>query len=136
MKLAKYVICALAALFLAGAPVDLSKAVAQGFTLPNNTVVQGHLNAAPIPGAVGLPVGTTCTIVAGSSDSLGSCTTTSTAAVVTFGTAFVGVPRCIVTDSTANAATTAYTISATAITFSVVINAHLLTWFCVGQVGG
>lgn len=111
-------------------------AFAQGFTLPNNSVVQGHLNASPVQGAAGLPVGTTCTITAGSSDSVGSCLTTSTAAVVTFGTAFVGVPRCIVTDSTVNAATTAYTITNTAITFSVVTNANLLTWFCVGQVGG
>lgn len=122
---------ALLAIFLA--PIA---ARSQGFTLPNNTVAQGHLLASPVPGAVGLPVGTSCTIVAGSSDSVGSCTTTSTTSTVTFGTAFLTAPRCLVTDSTANAATIAYTISTTAITFSVVINAHLMTWFCVGQVGG
>jgi hypothetical protein len=85
----------------------VAAALAQGFTLPNNSVAQGHLLASPVPGAAGLPVGASCTIAAGSSDSIGACTTTN-----------------------------AFTVSATAITLGTVTSAHLLQWICIGNVGG
>lgn len=132
----RWFLCAsvwIAIAFLTAFPM---RAKAQGFTLPNNSVAQGHLLASPVPGAAGLPVGVSCTIAAGSSDSIGACTTTSTSGSVTFGTAFNTAPRCVITDLTANAATNAFTVSATAITLGTVTSAHLLQWICIGNVGG
>lgn len=121
--------------FLAGLAVaaSLGLAVAQTFTIPDLAVWNGHWVAAPQNAAA--PATTTCTLVAGSSDSVGACTTTSTAMAVTFARSFGVVPRCVITDLTANAATNAFTVSATAITGGTVTSGHLLQWICVGAVG-
>jgi hypothetical protein len=114
----------------------LGAAIAQGFTIPDLTNWVGHWVASPQGGAVtGTPGTTTCTLVAGSSDSVGGCTTTSTAMAVTFARSFGVVPRCLITDLTANAATNAFTVSATAITGTTVTSGHLLQWLCIGPPG-
>jgi hypothetical protein len=111
-----------------------SVAIAQQFTIPDLATVIGHISYLQ-PGAV--PVGTTCTIAAGSTDAEGSCATTSTAAVVTFGRTWGVAPFCIVYDASAVSATSmpVYTVSATAITLSTVITAHTLFWHCAGKTG-
>lgn len=110
-------------------------AVAQGaFIVPNSAIVVGHLNFSPVFGAPGLPVGTTCTITAGSTDTFGSCAASAGTATITFGTSWGVAPRCILLDSTATPVG-AYTVSATAITVSATTNAHVLFWFCGGNVG-
>ena len=120
----------LSGLAFAGA---LSIAVAQGFTIPDLATWQGHWVGSPQNAAP--PATTTCTLVAGSSDSVGGCTTTSTAMAVTFSRSFGVAPRCVITDLTANAATNAFTVSATAITGGTVTSGHLLQWICVGAPG-
>jgi hypothetical protein len=111
-----------------------SSALAQspGFTLPNNSVYQGHLNAAPVAAA---PAGSGCTIAAGSTDTDGSCTTTATSGSITFAVAFNQAPFCSVTDQTATP-TAVISVSATAITLTTVVSAHVLNWHCTGKNGG
>jgi hypothetical protein len=106
-------------------------AQAPGFTLPNNSVYQGHFNSAP----AGLPPSTSnCTIAAGSTDTDGSCTSTSGAPVVTFAVAWNKAPWCLVQDSSATPAVV-YTLSTTAITITGT-TAHVYYWHCAGQTGG
>lgn len=112
----------------------VSLAVAQAFYIPTGAIQVGHLNSSPIAGAAGLPVGTTCTILAGSSDTSGSCTASAGTATITFGTTWGVAPKCIVQDSTATPLNV-FTVSATAITVSATTNAHVLTWLCIGNVG-
>ena len=106
-------------------------AQAPGFTLPNNSTYQGHLNAAPVAGP---PTTSNCTIAAGSTDTDGSCTATSGAPVVTFANAWNQAPFCIVIDSSATPAFV-YTLSTTAITITGT-NAHVYFWHCAGKNGG
>lgn len=125
-KLRAFFILALLVFVLSPASV-----FAQGFTLPDGSQIQGH---ARIGQAVAV-TGTNCTITAGSSDVAGSCTTTSTTATVTFGRTWGTAPTCLVVDTTsAGGAGTipVYTVSATAMTFSTVVNAHILAWLCLG----
>lgn len=110
-------------------------AVAQGaFIIPTGAISVGHLNFSPIPGAAGLPVGTTCTILAGSSDTFGSCTAGAGTATITFGTTWGVAPHCLLLDSTATPVG-AYNVTATAINVTATTNAHVLFWFCGGNVG-
>jgi len=122
----KFILSCAIALGLVGA------ADAQSFNLPNNSTVTGHL----VAGGGNPPVGTTCTMAAGSTDSFGACTTTSTSGAITFNVPWITAPNCSVTDSTANAATNAYTVSTTAITLGTVTSGHLLQYICIGKVGG
>lgn len=106
-------------------------ALAQGFSLPHNSAITGHLitsQAAP-------PVGTGCTIVAGSTDLDGSCTTSATSGSIAFATAFVSAPFCIVQDSTATPVFV-YTTTTAQITLTTVTSAHVLFWHCAAKVGG
>jgi len=106
------------------------------FTLYNPTLI-GHMVSFG-SGSAAVPVGTNCTIAAGSSDYAGSCATTSTTAAITFAIPFNVAPTCLVTDASATSTVSmpVYTLSASAITLSTVINAHNLQWLCVGKQGG
>lgn len=115
---------------LSFAPVA-ALAQAPGFNLPNNSVYQGHFNSAP----VGNPPSTAnCTLLAGSTDTDGSCTSTSGAPVVTFAVAWNLAPFCVVQDSSATPAFV-YTLSTTAITITGT-TAHVYFWHCTGRNGG
>lgn len=106
-------------------------ALAQGFALPDGTMLAGHLLASGNP-----PTLVGCTVVVGATDFSGSCTSSATSGSITFAKPFVAIPVCQVVDATVNAATTAYTVSITAITLSTITTANLLTWNCVGRQSG
>jgi hypothetical protein len=112
--------------------VSAGMAVAQQVSIPDAAAILGHI-AYFQPGAV--PVGTTCTIAAGSTDMEGSCATTGATATVTFGRTFAVAPFCSVVDASATSTVSmpVYTVSATAITLSTVITAHTLFWHCAGK---
>lgn len=116
------------AFVLAFSPVA---AMAQGFTLPDGSTIQGH---ARITGAVP-PTATGCTMDANATDLFGSCTTSSTSGSITFGRTWTTAPKCIIVDTTsAGGAGTVpvYSVSATAITLTTIVSAHILVWFCAG----
>lgn len=82
------------------------------------------------------PLGTNCTIVAGSTDFFGSCAATATAAVaVAWGKVYNAAPRCVVLDQTtfsgnalaAGPTTTGFTMGTTVV-------ADKISWICVGGV--
>lgn len=134
-------IAAIGALF-AGAvigvnhPEFIRAARAQGFTVPDLSNIIGHWSF--LQGGTGVaPVGTTCTIAAGSTDAIGSCATTGATATVTFNRTWGVAPNCLVVDASATSTVSmpVYTVSATAITFSTVITAHTLFWVCGGKTG-
>lgn len=108
--------------------------IAQVFTLPNNTQLLGHL----ISGAATPPVGTGCTIIAGSSDTDGECTTSATSGTIVFGAAYVSAPSCTVTDKSATSTVSmpVYTTTTTQITLTTIISAHGLVWHCAAKIGG
>lgn len=112
----------------------VSLAFAQAFYIPTGAIQVGHLNTSPVAGAAGLPVGTTCPILAGSSDTSGSCTAGAGTATITFGTTWGVAPKCVVVDSSATPLIV-YTVTATAINISATTNAHVLFWWCTGNVG-
>lgn len=118
----------IAALSLILSPVA---ALAQGFTIPNNSTYQGHFNSAPLTAP---PATTNCTLAAGSTDTDGSCTATSGAPVVTFANAWNSAPFCVVIDSSATPAFV-YTVSTTAITITGT-TAHVYFYHCAGKNGG
>jgi hypothetical protein len=100
--------------------------------LQDGTSVNGHLVVTGVP-----PTTTSCTLAAGSSDTAGSCATTSTSAAITFAKPYAIAPFCGVWDATSVSATSMpiWTVSTTAITLSTVISAHTLYWFCIGKSG-
>jgi hypothetical protein len=118
---------ALAALF---APVA---ALAQGFTLPDGSAIQGHIKAMGAAGAAP-PTAVGCTIGAGSTDFAGSCVTSASSGSITFQRTFGAAPSCLITDATATSTVSmpVYTISATAITLTTIITAHTLFYLCMG----
>lgn len=125
----KRLFSSLLALALALAPIP---AMAQGFTAPDPTTFGGHVVASgPLPTLVG------CTIIAGSTDTSGSCTTSAASGSITFGRTFATAPACLVVDASATSTVSmpVYTVSATAITLSTIITAHILHWFCIGKIG-
>lgn len=111
-----------------------SMAVAQVFNLPDPLNISGHV-AYFQPGPV--PVITTGTLVAGSTDAEGSFATTGATATVTFGRTWAVAPFCSVVDASATSTVSmpVYTVTATAITFATVITAHTLFWHCAGKTG-
>jgi hypothetical protein len=110
-------------------------AQAPGFTLPNNSVYQGHLNAAPINVA---PTGSGCTIAAGSTDTDFSCTASAASGSITFATAWNVAPFCTITDASATSTVSmpVYSVSTTAITLTTIISTHVLYGHCTGKNGG
>lgn len=112
-------------------------AFAQGFTLPDGSVQAGHLAAAPAPGKTS-PVGVGCTIVAGATDTAGTCTASAASGSITFATAFNSAPTCSVWDQAATSTVSmpVYTVSASAITLSTIISTHVLGWLCLAKTGG
>lgn len=121
-----------AAMLLAACQAMPDRASAQGMILPDPSTLGGHVTASgPIPTLVG------CTIVAGSTDTAGSCTTTATSGSITFGRTFTLAPACLVVDASATSTVSmpVYTVSATAITLSTIISGHILFWFCPGKIG-
>lgn len=102
-----------------------------------NPVVGGHLGNAG-SGSTAVPVVAGGTIVAGSSDTDGSETTSAASGSITFAVPYVTAPFCEVVDTSATSTVSmpVYTVSATAITLSTIITAHVLNWHCAARVGG
>lgn len=105
-------------------------AYSQGFQIPNNSAIIGHLG---VTGNV--PVGTGCTIVAGSTDTAGSCTASAASGSVAFATAYAIAPFCLVTDGSATSTVSmpVYTTTTAQITLSTIISTHVLYWFCAAK---
>lgn len=133
-----YIALLLAFALLASLGVNYRAAAQQGFNTFNNLVLLGHFfNGGS--GTAAVPVNTSnCAIVAGSSDTDGSCVTSGATATVTFAVAYATAPFCGVVDTSATSTVSmpVYTVSTTAITFSTVITAHTLVWHCAAKVGG
>ena len=100
--------------------------------LPAGASLGGHL----IVGGV-IPVGTTCTIVAGSTDTAGSCAATATSGVaVTFGTPFVSTPFCVVKDRTTASGDLLTAFTNTGFTMGTTVSADKIQWICLAAPGG
>jgi hypothetical protein len=110
-------------------------AFAQGFTLPDNSAVQGHVRVAPQLGAAP-PVAVGCAIAANATDLAGLCTTSAAAGSITFSRTYVAPPVCLVVDADATSTVSmpVYTVSATAITLTTIITAHKLFYLCLGTI--
>lgn len=128
---------ALFAISLALTALAPANVYAQGFTLPDGTVQQGHIAAVPALGKTP-PVGVGCTIVAGATDTAGTCTASAASGSLTFATAFNSAPTCVVWDQSATSTVSmpVYTVSASAITLTTIISTHVLGWICFGKTGG
>lgn len=124
-SLGRMVALAAVAGLCAGLPV-----ASQVFFLPNNAAVSGHLNNAGGP-----PVGTGCTIAAGSSDFSGSCLTTATSGSIVFAAAYLTAPDCVLVDRDATPVAV-YASTVSQITLTTVTSGHNLYWICAGRVGG
>lgn len=98
--------------------------VAQSFVLPAGTSFANML----VPGGAP-PVGTGCTIVAGSTDASGACLTTATSGSIAFSRTYSSIPVCLIVDRTATP-TAVYSVAAGAITLTTIVAAHNLTWDC------
>lgn len=122
---------ALAALFAPAA------AFAQGFTLPDNSVIQGHVRAAPQVGAAP-PTAVGCTIAANATDFAGTCTATAASGTITFARTQGAAPSCVVWDQSATSTVSmpVYTVTATAITLATIISTHVLGYICIGTTAG
>lgn len=123
----------IAASFIAAALA--SNALAQGFTIPPNTVWNGHqLSGGNIPTVAGCG---SPAIQGASTDVMGRFTTGATSGcVLTFAVPWVQPPVCFVQDVTTNADSGGFTVSTTAITFGTVVNGDTIQWFCLGRSSG
>lgn len=121
---------ALAVLAAASIGLSLPSVRAQVLYLPDGTGLIGHLI-----GASPAPVGTGCTIAAGSTDAFGRCVTSATSGSIAFFRAYAAAPFCVVQDGTATPVTV-YTTTTAQITLTTVTSAHTLYWACFGAVGG
>jgi hypothetical protein len=112
-------------------------ALAQGFTLPDNSTIQGHIKAVPQIGATP-PTAVGCTIAANASDAAGLCTTSASSGSITFSRTYGAAPVCLIVDADATSTVSmpVYTVSATAITLTTVITAHKLFYWCLGTIAG
>lgn len=110
---------------------------AQGFVLPDNTVIQGHIRAVQEAGATP-PTAVGCTIAANATDFAGTCTASAASGSITFSRTQGAAPVCVVWDQSATSTVSmpVYSVSATAITLATIINAHVLGYFCVGTAAG
>jgi hypothetical protein len=104
-------------------------------TLGDGVQFNGHItstNAAGNPP----PTTTSCTLVAGSSDFVGSCAATATSAVaVAFGKAFVTAPTCIVFDAVTFSGNAITGPSTTGFTMGTTVSGDKIYWVCVGKQG-
>lgn len=104
-------------------------AQAGNFVLPSNTGFIGFLSAQGKQ-----PVATGCTIVSGSTDAAGKCSTTATSGTIVFAkTDLVNPPFCVVSDGSGGTPT--YTVTATQITLVTITSAHVLFYWCAEQAG-
>lgn len=111
-------------------------ALAQGFTLPNNSAINGHIQAQG-----GTPVltacGTTPAIVGTDTAGLITMGTTATGCVITFAVAYTGVPFCVLNWQGTPLAAQNWTVTATAITtVQTSTSNNLLNYVCVARPGG
>lgn len=126
-------ISAALALFCAGGFV-----VAQVVSLPHNVTVLGHLNSGQntVGTATGAaPVGTGCTITAGSTDTVGACVATAASGSIAFNTAYLASPLCTLVD-TAATPIAVYSVTTAQITLTTITSGHAYVWTCFGKVGG
>jgi hypothetical protein len=105
-------------------------------TLGDGVQFNGHItttNAAGNP----VPTTTTCTLVAGSTDTAGACAATATSGVaVIFGKAFLTAPTCVVLDhTTASGNALATEPTTTTFVLGTTVNADKISWICVGKQG-
>lgn len=112
-------------------------ALAFSFAVPAHAQIQlqdgaAFLGHAVVSGAP--PVGTGCTITAGSTDMAGSCLTTAAAGSIAFSKAFATLPWCILQDGTATPLTV-YVTTVAQITLTTVTSGHTLYWICLGRTG-
>lgn len=107
---------------------------AQGFNIPDGSSIQGHVKTVPQAGAVP-PTAVGCTIAAGATDFAGTCTASAASGSITFARTYGTAPACVVWDQSATSTVSmpVYTVSATAITLTTIINAHVLGYICMGQ---
>lgn len=119
--------------------LSCSSALAQQFTLPPNSAVSGHI----ISQDVAPPTGTNCAVAAGSTDTDGSCTTSSTSGAIVFGgrspanaVGYITAPNCVVVDASSTTVPPTYTVTNLQITLTTIITAHVLRWHCAGINGG
>lgn len=129
-----FVMALFALALLAFTLCPLAGAFAAGFTLPDGSTIQGHINAATQAGATP-PTAVGCTIDPGSTDVVGKCTASAASGSITFSRTFAVAPYCMVVDASATSTVSmpVYTVSATAITLSTIISAHVLYYWCFGQ---
>lgn len=113
---------------------------AQGFIVPDGTVISGHISSVPAPGKtppVLTACGTTPAIVGDDKAGVVTMGTTATGCVITFATAWAGVPLCVVTWQATPLASQSYTVTATAITtVQTSTTNNLLNYWCTGRIGG
>lgn len=111
-----------------------SPVMAQGFNIPDGSSIQGHIKAAQVPGSPP-PVAVGCTIAAGATDMVGTCTASAASGSITFARTYAAAPSCIVWDQSATSTVSmpVYTVSATAITLTTIISTHVLGYLCLGQ---
>lgn len=124
----------LAIALMCGASPDV---LAQGFTLPDGTVQQGHISAVQTINKTP-PVGVGCTIAANATDTSGNCTASAASGTITFATPYNSAPTCAVWDQSATSTVSmpVYTVSASVITLSTIISTHVLGWRCDAKAGG
>ena len=108
-------------------------ALAQGFNIPDASSIQGHIKAVPQIGAAP-PTAVGCTIATTATDVAGTCTATAASGSITFARTYGAAPSCVVWDQSATSTVSmpVYTVSATAITLSTIISAHVLGYICLG----
>lgn len=92
-----------------------------------------------VASSASIPVVSTCStgaLTTGSSDTAGDVTATgATACTITFGTAFVAVPSCVISDYTTAAALKA-AVTNTAIVVTGLTSGDRFSWICVAKAGG
>lgn len=113
----------IAAFFLAVLPVSAQTVLQDGST------IFGRLTVAGAP-----PVGTGCTIAAGSTDQAGTCTATAAAGSIAFTKTYNSQPFCVVVDQSATPVAV-YTQTTAQITLTTITSGHIYTWNCMGRSG-
>lgn len=103
---------------------------AQGFVLPSSTGILGFLLAEGKQ-----PIGTGCTMAAGSTDAAGMCTATAASGSIAFAKLdLANAPFCNVVDSSATPIMV-YTVTTLQITLTTITSGHVLRYWCVAQAG-
>lgn len=106
-------------------------AFGQGYPLPNNTVLQGHLIAScAVP-----PTLTGGTLTANSCDSAGEFTAAAASGTLVFGSAFISKPSCVLVDQTATPIAV-FATTPTQLTLTTITSGHLYSYKCDAKIGG